>query len=131
MPSRDLSLLVVHRYLEGGWGEECVLWGVDFQNQTHPPTHTHTHPHTHIHSKSKSKYLAVSQGHATWQSQDACSRSRSNEPVYTTMVIEVFGYCAASANSHNTANKRTEATPQTKVHLSIYMTTLLWSSPGH
>jgi len=23
MPYRDLSLLVVHRYLEGGWGEGC------------------------------------------------------------------------------------------------------------
>jgi len=43
------------------------------------------------------------------------------------MVIKVFGYSAAAA----TANNTTQATPQTKVYLSIYMTTLLRSSPGH
>ena len=137
MPCRDLSLLVVHRYLEGVLGGGvcgvgCGVWVFRIK-YPHPPTntHTHTHTYTHIHSKRKSKYFAVSQGHATWQSQDVCSLSRTNEPVYTSTVIEVFGYCAASANCHNTANNRTEATPQTKVHLSIYMTTLLWSSPGH
>ena len=32
MPCRDLSLLVVHRYLEGVWGEGCEVWDVGVQN---------------------------------------------------------------------------------------------------